>query len=260
MKNKYIFLCLTSFLLVAGVSAQDTDYQPVYPEGISLEYGLGKFAVRDEYFSREKYSGPLPYFKTGWSRLHSNYAYVVGLEVQNSSDIKNYNLSTDIFQFTLRQGFLYQLPRMTLFNKDLSGYLGPSTDLFFFHNKPAISLSGIDDNWESIVGLFSLGVNTHFIYPLQRKIQLEGKLGFSVVSVGLRTVDEKDENTSEIKFLTLLNGTNGSTAFGIRYFLSKRLSVKIAYSLQMTRVSSWDPVISSGDHLKAIVNFDLSKR
>ena len=137
MERTIIFFIVTStlFSAVNSFSQDSENHQTVFPKGISVEYGLGNYSVRDEYISKEKYSGTLPSFRVSWSRFHNKYGYYLSLEYANSSNIKNYNVSTDIYQFALNQGFLYPLPKMSLFNRDVNAFLGPSTELFFFYNK-----------------------------------------------------------------------------------------------------------------------------
>jgi hypothetical protein len=50
----------------------------IFPEGITQEYGIGNYAVTDEYISKEKYSGTLPYYKVGWANQHEDYVYHLG--------------------------------------------------------------------------------------------------------------------------------------------------------------------------------------
>ena len=58
----------------------------------------GHCTVRDEYISKEKYSGVLPYFAASWSRFHNKYGFRQELEYRGSSEVKNYNISTTTCQ------------------------------------------------------------------------------------------------------------------------------------------------------------------
>ncbi len=141
------------------------------PAGISLEYGVGNYANTDKYISREKYSGILPYTKVGWINQHNNYIYNLGFEYRQSSMVENYNVSADITQFSLNQGFLYKLPKFSLFQRDVYTYLGPSIELFVFDNKQNIAVSGFDYA-HSFATLFSLGFNSEFYYPISNNFNL----------------------------------------------------------------------------------------
>ena len=120
MKIEFILISLAMLLCAGNALAQDSSgHRDVFPRGISVEYGLGNYSVRDEYISKEKYSGTLPSFTANWSRFHNKYGYYLSLAYESSSKIKNYNVSTNIYQSALNQGFLYPLPVMSLFARDV---------------------------------------------------------------------------------------------------------------------------------------------
>jgi hypothetical protein len=230
------------------LSQDSQNHRPIYPEGVSLEYGIGSYAVTDEYISKEKYSGSLAYYSIGWSNQHSNYVYHLKIDFRNSSDIKNYNVSTDIYQFTLNQGFDYALPKFTLFNNDAYLYLGPSTELFFYYNNQSIAVSGFDYA-QSIALLISLGASSEFFCKIWDDFNIESSLSFSVLSLGFRMVDSEEEDVSPVKILTLISGINLVFRFGPRYYLLDNLSIKAAYLFNLTRISAWEPLLSASDNV-----------
>ena len=229
-------------------------HQTLFPKGISIEYGLGKYSVRDEYISKEKYSGTFPNFKANWSRFHNQYGYNVGFEYRSSSKIKNYNISADIKQFSLHQEYLYPLSPRSLFSRNYYAFLGPSTGIFFFYNRQKIAVGGFDYSF-SYVALFSLGVSSEVIFPIGHRIQAEGSLRSSILSLGLRMVDMEEEEESPAKPLTVLSGTNASIRLGLRYYLWSDFSMKFAYRLQVLRISSWDPLLSASDDLLVTLTY-----
>lgn len=257
MIARIISLIIFFLLIFGSLFAQDSlSHRTAFPRGISVEYGLGKYSVRDEYISKEKYSGTLPSFTANWSRFHNKYGYYLSFEYGSSSNIKNYNVSTDIYQFALNQRFLYPLPKMSLFAKDVYAFLGPATELYFFYNKQNIAVSGFDYA-QSFAALFSIGVNSEIIFPIRNNLQAEGSLGLSILSLGFRMVDMEEEDVSPVKLLTLLSGTNASFRLGIRYNLFDNFSLKFAYKLHITRISSWDPLLSVSDNLIATVAYEF---
>ncbi len=251
MKNRaFYFLSLIILLSLPGIIlGQDSSKQEsIYPTGITAEYGFGDYAVTDEYISKEKYSGSLPYYKILWANHHENYVYHLSLNYQYSSEIKNNNVSTDIHQFTLNQGFLYPLPKFTMFNKDAYLYLGPSTELFVFYNKQNIAVAGFDYA-QSFAILVSLGASSKLFYKLWKNFNLEGSLDFSLLSLGFRMIDNEEEDVSPVKILTLISGTNLVFSLGPRFHLFDNLSLKAAYLFQLTRIDSWEPLLSAGDNV-----------
>ena len=247
-KAKIIISAITLLIAVESPGQDTLNFKTVFPSGISIEYGIGSYSVKDEYISKEKYSGTLPYYSFGWARKHNKYVYRLEMAYRNSNNINNYNVSTNINQLTLNQGFLYPLKKMTLFKNDLFIWLGPSTEFFFYYSKPNIAVSGFDYA-QSFAGLFALGFNADVIYPFKHNFQLESSLSLTVLSLGFRMVDSEEDDQSLVKPLTLFSGLNSSFDLGARYYLFNRLSVKLAYKFELTRISAWDPLLSASDNL-----------
>lgn len=249
-KEHFCSLALVFTLLFGGyLRGQDTIYQkPIFPEGISFDYGIGSYAVTDEYISKEKYSGSLPNCSIIWANQHSNYVYHLKIDFSNSSEIKNYNVSADIYQFTLNQGFSYALPNFTMFNKDAYLYLGPSAELFFYYNEQNIAVSGFDYA-QSFALLISAGINSQLFYKLGNDFNIEGYLDFNVFSLGFRMVDMEETDESPAKILTLISANNIIFNIGPRYYLLDNLSVKATYLFHLIRISSWERLLSASDNV-----------
>jgi len=246
--GSFLFLFLVLSINPATYAQESSIHKRVFPEGITLEYGFGDFAVTDEYISEEKYSGTLPYYKVGWANQHEDYVYHLGIEYRFSSEVKNYNVSADIYQFSLNQGFLYSLPEFSLFSKNVYTFLGPSTELFFYYNNQNIAVDGFDYA-QSFAALFSLGISSELIYPLWRNFNVESSLAFNVLSLGLRMVDAEETDASAAKPLTLFSGLNASFRLVARYYLFDNLSIKASYLFHLTRITSWEPLISASDNV-----------
>lgn len=251
MKSIYFYL-LASFLVLSlsinTLGQESSNQNLLSPPTISIEYGLGNYSVKDEYISKEKYSGSLPFYKISWINPQQNYIYHFSLDYGYSSEIKNYNVSADIHQFTLNQGFSYTLPSFSLFDKDVYTYLGPSTEIFFYYNKQNIAVSGFDYS-QSIVALISAGITSQLYYKLRADLNIEGSLDFSVLSLGIRSVDTEESDETPAKILTLISGTNLNFKIGPRYYLLDNLSIKAAYLFHLTRISSWEPLLSASDNV-----------
>ena len=250
---KYLTICYLSLaftlLISKNLPGQDSlSQKSIFPEGIIVEYGIGSYAVTDEYISTEKYYGSLPSYGIAWYNQHSNYVYHLKLDFRNSSEIKNNNVSADIYQFTLNQGFSYALPKFTLFDNDAYFYLGPSTELFFYYNEQNIAVSGFDYS-QSFAMLISGGINSQIFYKLFDKLNLEGSLDFNILSFGFRMVDDEETDESPVKILTLISANNVVFTFGPRYNLLDNLSIKAEYLFHLTRIDSWEPLLSASDNV-----------
>jgi len=258
-KRSYPRLILSAmmlFMVSAGLGQDSLSISNPYPAGISLQGGMGFYSVKDEYISQEKYAGDLPCFSIGWSRQHEKHLYILEMAYRNSDEIYNHHVSTNIYQITLNQGFLYPLKKTTLLNQDLYTWMGPSTELFFYYNKPDIAVSGFDYA-QSFAGLLGVAVNCEIIYPVRNRIQLESSIQLTVLSLGLRIVDFEEEDESIAKLLTFVSGLNSSIDVGVRYHMADWLSVKLTYDFEFTRISAWERLLSANDILKVGLTFKL---
>jgi hypothetical protein len=232
--------------------------EPWLRSGISLQLGVGRYSVRDDYISTEKYSGTLPSFTASWSRLRTRGGYRIGVEHRHSSEIRNNNISAAITQFSLDLDYLYRVATASLFSRDAYLFLGPSTGLFIYFSELNVAYSELEIPYSFAV-LIPLGVNSGLTWPMSERLQLVGSLRASVFSLGLRMIDlvEDADEVSPIRFLTLPSGTNASIGLGVRYLLLSRLSLELGYELQVLRVRPWDSLLSASDNLLAGITIGL---
>lgn len=257
MKNIYLIFLIFILVFTGSGLAQDSINQKfAFPKGISFEYGIGNYSATDKYISGEKYSGSLPFYKITWSNPHKSYSYHLNLQFQLSSDIKNYNVSSDVYRFSLSQAFSYALPGFQLLNYKIYTFLGPSTELFFYYNRQNIAVSGFDYA-QSFLMMLSGGLSSQIFCRLSNNLNIEGSLDFSLLSLGFRMVDFEESDETPVKILTLFSGTNLSFTLGPRYYLLNNLSLKAAYIFQLTRVSSWEPLLSAGDNIVLAITYGL---
>jgi len=240
----YITIFLVT-ILSCNLSGQSRTSEPVgYPGGISLQYGKGSYALKDNYISPERYDGLLPYFALGWTRTHSKYVYKLSFAFRQADEITNYNVSTQILSFRLSQGFLYPLKPVKLFKRDLGLWIGPSTDIFYYDNNPFIAVSGFDYT-NSYATLFSLGFRGDAIYPFTDKLSVESSLQSTILSVGIRSVDSEEGDQSGAKPLTFASGLHASFDLGIYYDIFNWLSMGLNYKFEITRITQWENILSS---------------
>jgi len=258
MKHKIASLSVFVLLLVTmGLYGQESkNHKNIFPGGISIEQGMGHYSVRDEFVTKAKYSGILPYFAVNWSRFHDKSGYRFKLEFRNSSNIKNNNISTDILQFLFHTDYIYPVGKFSLFSRDVYAYLGPSSEFFMYYNHPDIAIEQTYALF-SFVTLLSLGINSELIYPVSNRFQLESSLYLNICSICMRMVEllTEDEIERPVNLLNMLSGMRTSLGFGLRYSFLKSVSVKAGYKLQLTRVSKWDTFISASDNITATLTY-----
>lgn len=249
-KNTFRLLVtwLVSSLVFSTLSGQnDTSHLNAYPSGISANIGIGYFAIRDNYISEQKYSGKLPCYSISWARKHAKYVYILELAYK-SAEIKNNNVTSNITQFTLNQGFIYPLVKTDIFKKDLSLWLGPYTEIYYTNNNPDFAISGFEYT-QSYAELLSLGINAVAIYSILPKLNMESSIRITALSLGIRTVDMEEDDTSPVKLLTLFSGLNSSFDLGVRYYFFDHLSAACKYKFECTHISSWEPLLSASDNI-----------
>jgi len=149
---------------------------------------MGRYSVRDEYFSSEKYSGTLPCFSATWARLREGGGYRIGVKHRHSSEIRNYNLSAGATQFSLNLDYLYRVARPSLFSRDAELFLGPSTGFFMHFSDLNIAYSELAIPYSFAI-LIPVGVNSTLVLPVSARLQLAGSFRASIFSLGMRMID-----------------------------------------------------------------------
>ncbi len=248
-----LLLAIPLLVFAKGLNAQTPPVpQGPFPTGISIMTGLGRYSVRDEYFSAEKYSGTLPYFSATWARSHERGGYRIGVEYRNSSEIRNNNISAGITSFSLNLDYLYRVATLSLFSRDASLFLGPSTGFFMHFSELHIAFSELEIPYSFAI-LLPVGINSTLVVPVTDRFQVVGSVRSSLFSLGLRMIDldEDVDEESPVRFLTFPSGMNASLRFGLRYVLTDRLSLDFGYELQVLRISPWDSLLSASDNLLA---------
>ena len=263
MKRTMKIFLILAFVFQTNSYAQQHDFthKNVYPKGLNIDYGAGRFAVQDDFFSREKYSGTMPYFKIGWSRFHGNRAFQLSLKYGSSSQIKNNAMAANVMHFSLEWNYLYPVGTFSLFSKKVYAYLGPYAEFYTYYNRLNFARDGIFLDF-SFATLFSLGVHPMFIMPIKEKLQFESSVQMNAFSVVIRmpqiiVEDNNDDDESRLKLLTPFSGLNSQVNFGIRYYLLEALSLKLRYELHLTRITTWEYLLAANDNIIFTVTYHL---
>jgi len=258
VKTKSRIIISACILLLAIESpGQDTvNIKTVFPSGISVGYGQGLYSVKDEYISKEKYSGTLPYFNLEWVRFHNKNAYRLEFEYQNSNNITNNNISAEVMQFVFNQDFIYAVGSFPLFSRNVYTYLGPSVQFFYYdiHYNFAQPGTFLSPKTFGIIG--SLGINTEFIYPVNKKLRIEGFLRSNLLSFSGKEIDEyKYKNEPTPTLLSVITATKIDCDLTMRYYLANRVSASIGYEFDLLRIDKWDPYIAACNSLIISINY-----
>ena len=260
MKNKAkIFIFAISLLITFQTSAQDTlNRNTLFPSGIFLGYGRGFYAVKDEYISKEKYSGSIPYYNLEWVRFHNRNGYRLEFEYWKTTDIANNNISAEAQQFNFNQDFFYPIGNFSLFSRNVYAYLGPSVQLFYYEIYYHFVNPGtfISPTTRGIMG--SLGVNTELVYHINNKLKIEGLLRSNLISIAGKKIDErKYENEPGPKLLSVFTATKLDADLSLRYYLIDRISLSLGYKFDLSRINKWDPYIAVSNNIILSFNFRI---
>ena len=252
-------------LVVSGIllfvtlelSGQDTlDYKVVFPSEISAGYGLGTHSVKDEYISREQYSGKMPYFNLEWVRFHYKNAYRLEIEYGFSNSISNNNISAEAVQFTFNQDFIYPIGKFSLLSRNVYVYMGPSVQFFYYDVYYNFASPGtfISPKTFGIIG--SLGINTEFIYAIHNKLRVEGILRSNLLSfAGKKNDERKFNNESNPTLISVFTTTKFDCDLNIRYYFAHRVSAAFGYKFDLLRIDKWDPYIATSNSLIISINY-----
>lgn len=258
MKGFGAFLVATAFFLgpTAGAAQEPESPPGLFPSGISFTGGMGRYSVRDEYISDQRYTGDLPTLSLDWVRSREDRGYRVGLRFRANEDVRNYNLSSTITSARLGLDLFYRTASFGLLGRPSTLYLGPSTGVTVYVSDQNIASNGLDLAI-SFATLFSVGGNAGLAVPLSEKLSVSAGLRADLLSLGLRIVDLVESDESPVKVLTVLNGTDLTARVGFRYDFHRRFSAGIGYEAQMMRVSAWDYLGIASDNLVLTLTLGL---
>jgi hypothetical protein len=214
--------------------------------GLTLQGGIGYIAVRDEYISREKYSGSIPFYGVTWSKYHETYGFRLHLEYQHTPDLKDFNVTSEVHQFRISLEYLYPFADAIMCSKNVKVFLGPTAELFEFHRKDNIIGP---ENLQSNVALISGGIKSEAFWSLTESLQMRAAAHTTLLSMGFRSVNSNNSNEPSTKLLTPFRGMDADGEIAVSYQLMKPLSASIGYRFDVTRVSAWDYFISANDNV-----------
>jgi hypothetical protein len=260
MNNKAkIIISAISLIITLQTPAQDTlNNKTVFPSGIFIGYGQGLYSVKDEYISKEKYSGTIPYYSVEWVRFQKRNGYRLEFEYWKTTDISNNKISAETQQAIFNQDFIYPIGNFSLFSRNVYAYLGPSVQIFYYEIYYHFVSPGtfISPTTNGIMG--SLGVNTEFIYQVNSKLNIEASLRSNLISFTGKAVDEqKYADDSSPVLLSVFTATKFDFDLSVRYYLLKRISISLAYKFDLSRINKWDPYIAASDNIIISLNFKL---
>jgi len=257
--RRIVLFLISNISIFTQLYAQTTfPISEFFTSGISVKAGVGYHTVKDEFISKEKYSGFSPMFLLDWSKYHETYGFDLYMEILSSAKIKNYSMPAKLTEFSLGINYLYSIGSSELLGKKIYLFLGPTPEVFFFFRDQNLAQGGetVFDAY-SVTGMFSAGINFSALLPINNQWQLEGHMQSNVIAFGGKLKDFKNSSNSFVKFLTPFNEQRFIFDISANYKLTRSIQIKTGYRFNMTRITAWDYLISTGDNLTASVSFTL---
>ncbi len=247
------FILVLACIIAASTAACGQVVQSnrdLIPKGLSVSGGIGHFAITDEYLSQERYSGSLPYFDVSWLGGSDTTAYRLGLEYRHSAGVRNYNVSAGVTQASLNLDFMYYAGAFSFLGRNVFAYVGPSSRIYLYYRQQKIADGGDAlFNAYSFAMLLSGGINSRLVVPLTQVLSAELAGELDLISFGARIPDMYDQNSSAVRFVTLLSGACGNTQLLLRYDLTRSVSISGGYRFEICQNSSWSYLISASDNV-----------
>jgi hypothetical protein len=227
----------------------------VFGDGLTIQGIIGLMATRDEYISPGRYSGSIPCFAMNWSRLHETYGFRLLLEYAHTSNLKSYDVSTEVNQFLLGLDFLYPVGRARLFSREIDFFLGPIEELFV-HTRSQTYTPSSEIN--SYALLYSGGIRSEAFCCVAPHFQLRAALQTTLLSLGMKSArDMTGSKTTQTKLLTPFSGFSSAGELLVVHTLSDWLSVAVGYRFEMVTIKAWDFFVTAEDEFIVSISVDF---
>lgn len=259
--NKSFCGFFVAAMLAANVHALAQDSTKVigsFNEGLGVGGGIGYLAIRDEYISDQKYSGTIPFYAISWSRFHETYAFRLDFEYQYTPNLRNNNVSAQIYQVRIGLDYLYSISDISILSHNVSVFLGPTCQLFQHsrYENIAVLTTGDTRYVNSSAFLLSGGIRAEGFYPFAKGLEARIMAQTSIISFANRPVGS-DNGGPNARILTLPNLIDADGGIGIDWKIIGPLSAMAEYRFDLVRITSWDFFISGDDNFILSLKYAL---
>jgi hypothetical protein len=235
--------------------SQDTvNHKTIFPRGITFDVGVTFEGLVDEYISKEKYSGTIPYYCIQWAWYHQKMGYRLGFETNGSAELKNNDIVAEFNQANFYFDFIYPVANFRLFSKSVFAYLGPGVnyyDYYISHDFASYTRSYSDG------GIFSFGINFDLIYPVKSWFHTDLFLRSGLLAVASKSFDPDKYSGSDTRFTSVFNATSLNSGLSFRFNVLKKLTLTAGYKFQFNSITIWDDFKSASDVLFASINIKI---
>ncbi|MGD8276900.1 MAG: hypothetical protein PVH00_02690 [Gemmatimonadota bacterium] len=248
---------LCSVGAVTGVRGQAVpSHRGVFGSGATLRWGFGPTALRDDYISTGRYTGSLPSVYLEWARFHERSGFRLTMDLARSADVRDHGVATEVTEFSLDADFLYPAGSIRIGSRRAFLFLGPSAGISMLVNDQQIASQGLEVAL-SFVTQISLGLSGNAVLPISDRLQAVGSLRTTLASACLRMVDLMDDDEeSPFRLLGPFGANRLVVSLGVGYRALDWLVLGLGYEQRYLRVTAWDRLVSSRDHLTLAFTVD----
>jgi hypothetical protein len=234
-------------LLPSGADGQRPEPE-TYPfaTGATLATGVGWYAVRDEFLSRDRYHGRARFSELSWTRFRGGAGSRLAFGFRAGTEVESNRVSSIVTTGSLSLEYFYRVGRPTILGRGASLFLGPSAGISAYVNDQEVASNGLDLA-VSFASLISIGVASAAVVELTRKAHLQAAFRLDVVSVGARIVDLIESDESPVKVLPFTRGTEAVGRVGFGFDAFRHIALGVHYQTRFLRISSWDHLVAASD-------------
>lgn len=236
-KLSFIIIILQLSIILSSKGQELEIADTIFRKGITIQYGYGRYSIRDEYISQNRYSGTFPEYNIKWINYHRNHGFELNFCYGQSSKIKNYNAPTNIQEYSVSGKHLYPIKNFNLASRQNYLFFGPSWD-FHFHLRNQNMATSIFTKTASLASFISGGININYTLKITPKALMEVSSGTNIFSLVARLPDLDIEEAKYLKFLVFPYAINAYIDFSLIYRISYAFSVGVGYHLRTIRVHS----------------------
>ena len=212
---------------------------PVTQNNVAFSYRVGHLSLIDELISGWQYSGRISGGEILWCTGNSSHITQLGFIYERGNQIKNFNVTARVQNFTLYYNYLLLSARFPLFAKQFTVYLGPSTQIFQHTRKQDIGNTPLET---SSLGLVSINLYNHIVIKLSSTLHLAGDFRLALLSFTGKTTDSLpgEEEPSSPQLLTAFSATDFYSLFSFQWMVHKHVALHLEYSFNLKRITPWD--------------------
>lgn len=234
MITKYVLIL--ALVIPFSVFSQEEE-RPVNRLGLIVEYGLGGVALKDQYISKERYTGTIPFLGVYYGRLDERKGYQLGFTFQKDNELENFAIRAEYMRASLNFDQFFTVKSFLMAGKEAAWHIGPSVE--YFEYELTNRFSSNHKAWSELI-MASVGINTLLDWQFGKKFTASAFLRSNVIGMSYKTHDERKFPDKNSILQTLVTANNLDAELAVRYKIVKRISLGLKGRAQYTRSTGWD--------------------